>query len=270
MNNGIKIFLIVLLSLLVLGLVFFLVGFIVNGYSFDFIFGETKLIETKEFDSINNLSIDTNIADIYIKESKDDKVKVELYSKKYEEKEISNTEKELKVTLKEKCVLFCFFNRSKINVYLPKNYDKDIVINSTTGDIEVDSYSKSDAVINTTTGDINLKSIKDATVNVTTGDIDIDEVNDLVINSTTGDINLGIVNNSIELSTTTGDIDIKELNINKNSKIKASTGDICIKKTNSIYIEGNTSTGDVNISNNNRKSDIELKIKTSTGDIDVN
>ena len=31
-----------------------------------------------------------------------------------------------------------------------------------------------------------------------------------------------------------------------------------------------TSTGDVNISNNNRKSDIELKIKTSTGDIDVN
>ena len=252
MNNGIKIFLIVLLSLLVLGLVFFLVGFIVNGYSFDFIFGKAKLIETKEFDSINNLSIDTNIADIYIKESKDDKVKVELYSKKYEEKEISNTEKELKVTLKEKCVLFCFFNRSKINVYLPKNYDKDIVINSTTGDIEVDSYSKSDAVINTTTGDINLKSIKDATINVTTGDIDIDEVNDLVINSTTGDI------------------DIKELNINKNSKIKASTGDICIKKTNSIYIEGNTSTGDVNISNNNRKSDIELKIKTSTGDIDVN
>lgn len=270
MNNGIKIFLIVLLSIIVIGLIMFLVGFIVNGWSFDFIFGKTKLVETKEFDSINNLTINTNIPDVYIKESTDGKVKVELYSKSYKEKEIKNTNEELNVTLKENCFLFCFFNKSRINVYLPKDYEKNIVINGSTSDIELDSYANSNVTIKVSTGDVTLKEVKTATIKLSTGDTKIDKVNDVSISASTGDIEIGTITNSLDISTSTGDIDIREININKNSNIKASTGDVTIKKTNSIYVEGDASTGDVNINNNNRKSDIELKIKTSTGDIDVN
>ena len=60
------------------------------------------------------------------------------------------------------------------------------------------------------------------------------------------------------------------LTINKNSNLKASTGDVEVKKLNNVYIDADTSTGDVNVKNNNRKSDVELKVRTSTGDIDIN
>ena len=58
MNNGIKIFLIVLLSIIVIGLIMFLVGFIVNGWSFDFIFG--KLLVISLFKSLSDFKAEPN------------------------------------------------------------------------------------------------------------------------------------------------------------------------------------------------------------------
>ncbi|MDE5630205.1 MAG: DUF4097 family beta strand repeat-containing protein, partial [Bacilli bacterium] len=66
-----------------------------------------------------------------------------------------------------------------------------------------------------------------------------------------------------------GDISIKELTIDKNSEIENSMGDVSIGQTNDILIDAKTSLGEVNIRNNNYKSDITLSIDNSCGDITV-
>ena len=263
------IILVTFLTLIVIGLSVGLFFIIRNGFNFEFSSAKLDLIDSKEFDSINNLDIDTDTADIYIKKSTDEKVKVELYSNDYKEEEINNTSDSLNIVLKKKCKVFCFMKRSKINVYLPESYSNNMTINATTSDIEADAYSSSDINIKVTTGDINLKSNKNATINVTTGDVEIGSVNDINVTSTTGDIKLGKVNNNINIKTTTGDFDIDEVNISKNSSIKTTTGDVYIKNANNIYVDAHTTTGDVKIENNNRKSDIELTINTTTGDVKV-
>ena len=271
MNNGLKVILIIFLTILVLGLSMFLYLFIKNGYSFDFLTAEAKLVETKEFDSINNLKIESNTADVYLKKSETGKVKVELYSNDVKEKNIENTSESLNVKLKDGCWLFCFFNRDKIVVYLPENYDKNITIDSSTSDVHFEeNYENSDINIKLSTGDVHAKNVNNAKIKLSTGDVFIGSVNSIESDSSTGDINVDKVNNYMDIETSTGDIYIKEANLNKNSNLKASTGDIEIKKINNVYVEADTSTGDINIKNNNRKSDVELKIRTSTGDIDIN
>lgn len=271
MNNGLKIALIVFLTILVLGLSLFLYLFIKNGYSFDFLTAEAKLVETKEFDGINNLKIESNTADIFLKKSENGKVKVELYSNDVKEKKIENTSESLNVKLKDGCWLFCFFNRDKIVVYLPKNYDKNITIDSSTSDVHFEeNYEKSDVIIKLSTGDVHAKNVNNAKIKLSTGDVFIGSVNDFESISSTGDINIDKVNNYMNIETSTGDIYVKEANLKKNSNLKASTGDIEVKKLNNVYVEADTSTGDINVKNNNRKSDVELKIRTSTGDIDTN
>ncbi|MBQ3475296.1 MAG: DUF4097 family beta strand repeat protein [Bacilli bacterium] len=271
MNNALKIILIIFLSLLVLGLSIFLFLFIKNGYSFDFLTAEAKLVESKEFDSVNNLYIESNTADIYLKKSETGKVKVELFSNDVKEKKIENTSNSLNVKLKDGCWLFCFFNRDKIVVYLPENYDKNITIDSSTSDVFFEeNYDNSDINIKLSTGDINTKRINNAKVSLSTGDVNIESVNSIESSSSTGDVNINKVNSYMDIETSTGDIYIKEANINKNSNLKASTGDVEVKKLNNVYIDADTSTGDVNVKNNNRKSDVELKVRTSTGDIDIN
>ena len=54
-----------------------------------------------------------------------------------------------------------------------------------------------------------------------------------------------------------------------NSKIETDTGDVRIKNINQIWIDAKSKTGDITIKDNYRKSDIELIIKTDTGDIKV-
>ncbi len=270
MSKTSTIILVTLLSILVICLVASLFFLINGGFNFNFNIEKAKLIDSKEFESINDLNIDTDTADIYIKTNSENMVKVELYSNDYKEESITNTTSSLNIVLKQKCRFFCFAKRSKIYVYLPENYNNNMNIESTTGDIFVDDYANSDINVKVTTGDILLKSIKNATISVTTGDVKISSVNDINATTTTGDVFIEKVNNYLNIKTTTGDIKINEANITKNSNIKATTGDVKIQNASNIYVEAKTTTGDIKTENNDRKSDIELTIKTTTGDIKVN
>ena len=67
-----------------------------------------------------------------------------------------------------------------------------------------------------------------------------------------------------------GDIEVNNINLNKNSYIKDEYGDIKIGNTNELYIDAKTNLGKVKIKNNYHKSDITLKIENDCGDIEVN
>lgn len=272
-NKKLSIILAILYGIIVIGLIVGLVLLISSDFNFkNFGGGSLKLIDNKEFEKINNLNINVKTADVYIKTSSDEKVKVEVYSAREEKSTITNTDESLNITLDQGvCSFFCWFRKnSKINVYLPSNYANEITVKATTGDIEVDDFALSNANLTVTTGDIKLGNIKDASIKATTGDIYVSSVNDITASLSTGDVVIDKINNYLNLSTSTGDITISSANLNKNSEISTSTGDVKISRLNDIYVDAKTSTGDTRINDNNRKSDIELKVKTSTGDINVN
>ena len=89
-------------------------------------------------------------------------------------------------------------------------------------------------------------------------------------NSTKQDVKIKKVNTKVNIELTSGDITINEVNLTKNSRIKAVSGDVIIDKTNDIYIESHTTSGDDDVFNSNRKASVELQIKTTSGDIEVN
>ena len=313
MNKGATITLITLLTILL----FFLVGvmiFLFNGNinfeGFNIASGYSKkLVEEKEISNINNLNISTDIADILVEEKDINNIKVELYSEKEPTYEITENADSIKIVLKQKNKVHfgLFLKNPRIIVYVPKTYNKDVKINSNTGDIIFGNLPKVNLYVKAKTGDVKAKSLLNANINLTTGDIKIDDIKDFKSETVTGDIKIKTaktiktktntgdikientvdkieaetntgdiivrdINKALKLETNTGDVNVNNASILVNSNITTGTGDVDINFVKGCYVEGTTKTGDTNINNSDtdRKSDIILKIKTRTGDINVN
>lgn len=292
MNKGLRITLIALLSILlifVVGIMVFLFKGDINLGKFVIAFGESKtLVDEKEIYNIKNLNIEANIADVLVETRENQSfIKVELYSDHADEYEITEKEDEIKVVLKDNKIIMFGNKGSRVKVYVPTTYNKDIKVVNRTGDIKIDELSNSDLDIKLTTGDIEVIEAKniiatlttgDVEINKaintditsTTGDIDVNNANIVKVKLTTGDITIGKVNGSLNLTSTTGDIEVNIANLIANSNIKSGTGDVEIKSTTGCYIDAKTNIGDTKVNNNDRKSDIVLTITSRVGDIRVN
>lgn len=143
----------------------------------------------------------------------------------------------------------------KITVYVSDTILKEVDIETTTGDITLDSYLHiNDLNIDVTTGDITLTNIRTfgTDITVTTGDIKLTDsscLNTAYFKTTTGDIKFdcffaenieaetttgdvtGILHNTFEyiVDTTTGDIDVPENKTGGICRITTTTGDIKIE-----------------------------------------
>lgn len=291
MNKGLTITLIVLLSILLIGIVGIMI-FLFNGNydftSFSLGFGESKtLVDEKEIINIKKLNIEANRADVSVETKEENtNIKVELYSDYVDEYEITEKDDEIKVVLKDNIIGFST-KGSRVKIYVPTTYDKDIKVVNKTGDINIGKLSNSNLNIKLTTGDIKVREGKDIVASLTTGDVEIGEANNANVTGTTGDIDvdnaktvkvklvtgditLGDINGSLDLTLTTGDIKVDEANLTKNSIIKSGTGDVKIRKTTNCYVEATTKVGDTRVNNNDRKSDNVLTITSRVGDIRVN
>lgn len=275
MNKGLKIVSIILLSFIAISLGILMYILINNNYQFDSnfinIFGgdSNTLLDSKEYDEVGNIYIDSNVADIYINNSSDNKVKVELYSDNAKNYNISLSDNDLKVELEENNKAMLFNKNAKIILYVPSDYKNKFEINNTTGDIEASAYENASFKINVTSGDVKIDKANILDITTKTGDINNNRVNVIKVECTTGDILLGKVDKSLNLKTTTGDIKIDEINLSLNSDIQTTTGDVTIYKKNNVYVETETKTGDVKVNNNDRFAEFTLQIKVITGDIKV-
>ena len=219
MNNTLKIISIILLSLVVVTLSFFLYMLIKNDFKFDENFlkifnnQSNTLIDNKEYDSVNNISIKSNTADIYINHATDNKFKVELYSDNEKKHSISLTDGNLNIELEEK--QFSFFTKhARIILYVPSDFSNKFDIVNTTGDIKADSYENASFKVDVTTGDVKIDKADVLDIVTTTGDITNNYVNTISASCSTGDIKLDTVNKSLVLKTTTGDVKINYINHN--------------------------------------------------------
>ena len=291
-NKNCIIFLIVLLSILSICLIGFMIIMMNVNMPFSKFMvhhhiSNNLIIDEIYNDSFQNIFIESNASDIYIKHSDNNEVKVLVYGDKDKVK-VKNINNILSINTNiKKCVGLCFNQKlAKVEVYIPKNYKNDINIINKYGDVFIDEFNSANMNIKNNCGDIevlgaNIAEIKDdfgdislvksnkADIFASCGDIDIGQVTDLKAINKYGNIKIDKVNNFLDLVNNCGDIEAKYINLNKNSKIKSSLGDIEIGLTNEIYIDAKTSLGDVDVNNNYKKSNITLKIDNSCGDIEV-
>ena len=200
--------------------------------------------------------IDVDAAEINIKHSEDETTSLVVYGDEKKNKlNVNYNNNNLKIEYKNKnCHFLCFNNKKgKIDLLVPSTYDKDIIIKSDVGDIDIDSFPNSYLKI-------------DADV----GDIDVKDINAAIINGDVGDININSINSYFEIEEDTGDIIINTANINRNSKADIDVGDINIKNINEVNVDAKSDVGKEKINNSSNTSNIKVKLRTDVGDIKVN
>jgi hypothetical protein len=292
-NKKAIILLITIMSLLIFALIGLMIFVMNNKFNIKFrgIFSqriEELQIEETYKNNYEKININTDAADVYIKQSEDEDIHVKIYSEKEKSRVIDN-EIELNIEVEQKkCVGICINNKiSKVEVYIPENYEKEIKIDNKYGDIEIASFEnlkleiKEDAGdikidsanivnINNNYGDIKIGTIKEGTIKESAGDITINKVNSIDIKNNYGDTKIEEINEYLKLDADAGDIKINILNITKDSFIETNAGDVRIEKANDIYVDAETDVGSAKVNNNNRNAEITLKIENNVGDIKVN
>lgn len=290
-NKVLTIILIVILSILVVGLTWLMINLLNGKTKVDnfklFSSASKELVVDETYNlSFSKIDISSESGDVYIKESSNDEIKVIIYGEK-ENTTVTTTNNELVISAKSTfCIGFCFNRSSKIEVYLPKDYQNTIKVNSQYGDIEIANFENATlkiseecgnvsvisadiAEINNEYGNIKLGKANEANISASAGDIEIGTIYDAIVENKYGNIEIEKVLNYLDISNDCGDIEIDNLVLNKNSKIKDDFGDIEIGNTNNIYIDAKTDLGNVDIKNNYPKSEVTLTIKNNCGDIEV-
>lgn len=280
-SKGLIITLIIVLSCFVValtgGLIFLL--FRIDNFDFSFEFNDSNmnLVDSIETNEINKIYFNLNSTDIFIKKSENDKVVVEYYSNReknpiisYSDNIISIDEDKYRDEYDSKCFVFCNINR-KIVLYVPFDFENIIDINAKSGDIRSDiDLSKNNVKFSTMSGDVFLGNVSDIDIKTVSGDVSLEKAFNLNVSTTSGDIKIKSVSNMVNLNTVSGDVLINSLDIKDESSIKTVSGDVTISNNEgNCYIDFKTTSGDERISKSDRKSDIVLKVRTTSGDISI-
>lgn len=259
-NRSLTITVIVILSILVVLLTGGFIYMMHNGGNFNFNFDDSSLELKDSYETsvneVNNIDLTLISTDIQIIESDTENVLVEYYSNQDKNPKIEFYNGTIKVDEKKtdiNCVGFCNVRR-KIVLHIPTSYTGEYNFVTVSGDIESQVNLNNEVNIVTTSGDAKLL-----------------DVNGIDVTSVSGDIMIKDVSGLLSVNTTSGDVSIKSLNITESSNIKTTSGDIRIEDNAvNCYIEFSSVSGDSRINKSDRKSDLELKVKTTSGDISVN
>lgn len=259
-NKGLIITLLIILSILILGLVCFLVMCLSGHFSFMNMAGmfgrRSKNIifdEIYETD-LDKLKIIQTAGDIELKESEDGNVRVIAYGEDVSKLKVTLENNELKVDYSEYTNKVFSFNSylNDIIVYIPKEYAKEIDIDSDYGDCKICDLENATMTIDQACGDIEIGKVKNAS-----------------INNNLGDVKIGDILNKCNIESNCGDVKISNAQINEDSSIELDLGDVKISNINDVFVDAKTDLGDTKVNSNNRHSEITLKIKNSCGDIKV-
>ena len=297
---------IIVLSAIVVGLIICLGLGVANKLNFHGLKKNSELVwQYSTIVDISKLNINVRNYDVILKESLDNKPVVEVYDSRNYKDNISISENknllEIKQVKRNFCIGLCVNDR-KIVVYLPNNLIKNLSIKDISGDILIDiNINDVNVVLTTTSGDIKAKNINKVDIKTVSGDIDVRQINEGNISSTSGDIEILELNSgsissvsgdatvrdsdSIDITTTSGDIElinvnkyvnakstsgevkIRNLKMERNSKIITTSGDVDIKLGSEVNIDATTTSGDKKIKN--YRGIYNLTIKTTSGDITV-
>ena len=228
---------------------------------------------TEEF---NNIAIKTDTADVNIVLSESGECKVVCYeeSKKSHSVVVQNSTLTVNVINDKKWYDYIGFNfdSPKITVYLPKSEYSSLIIEESTGDIEISKeFQFKDIDISLSTGDVKCyaSALGDIKIAASTGSVCVESklASSLDITVSTGKVTVSnmMCDGNISIAVSTGKTYLTNI-VCKNLSSTGSTGDISLRSVISsekIIIE--RSTGDVMLDGSDAA---ELFITTDTGDVE--
>lgn len=212
---------------------------------------ECKTISFEQIftEDISAITLDTSSCNIYFHNSENKELKVRIYAEHNNYSVNIDDNSNLTITSKDKQKSETLISR--IEIYLPADYDSEIKIDNKFGNVTFDSA-------------------KYINVSVNKGNVKIfDEVKGADINCNLGNIEIGIVEERMELSNSYGNISIGFVSLKKDSFVRAALGNISIGRVENANIDAFSSLGDVTVSNKYPDSDITLNLCTNTGNISV-
>lgn len=297
MEKATKVWLIVAASVVLVGCIIFAGVMAMFGWNFaklSTIKYERNTYEISE--AFDNISMNTGTAEIIFALSDDGKCKVECFEEEKAKHSVTVKEGALVIEVINNKHWYDYiginFGSPKITVYLPKTGYTSLVINGTTGDIEIPKdFAFKDVAVSLSTGDVDFFAsassaikIKGSTadirvenitagslnLSVTTGKVTVSGVTcegDVTVGVTTGKSYLtDIACKNIISSGSTGDISLNSVIATEKSMIKTGTGHVKFDGCDAAEISVETVTGDVKGS---LLTDKVFITETSTGKIDV-
>lgn len=295
MKKKTKIWLLIATSLVLIGCILF-VGEM-SMLQWDFSKLSTTKYETNTYevrDAFDGISIDTDTADIAFALSDNGKCRVECLEEEKARNSVTVEEGILNIKLNhERAGYFGLnFGSPRITLYLPKTAYTSLLIDESTGDIEIPKdFSFNNVDISLSTGDVNFNASASETVAVkaSTGDIRVENTSAgaLDLSVSTGmitvsgvtcerDVSIGVSTGkayltdiackSVISSGSTGDIHLNHVIASEKLSIERSTGDVKLDGSDAAEIFVKTDTGDVTGSLLSEKIFI---VQSDTGDVDV-
>lgn len=278
MSKKIKTWLIIAVSLMLVGGIIF-VG-VMSMLKWNFTELNTTKYETNVYeinDFFTNISINTDTADVLFLKSSDGKCKIECFERQKEKHTVTVQDKTLKIDINDtrkwyEYITFFGFGTPKIKVYLPQDKYGLLMVNISTGDVEIPNDFTFDSVdIKGSTGHVECKAsaTNDLKIKLSTGDIDIENITagNIDLTVSTGDIELsGVECVSLTTSGNTGDFDLEKVVATQNFNFTWGTGDIEFDHCDAGEIFVKASTGDIEGS---LLSDKVFICNTSTGRVNV-
>ena len=235
---------------------------------------ETNIHEINE--EVNSISIKTATTHIEFVPSDDGICKVVCYEKAKERHsiEVQNGTLAINVLNDKEWYDYIWFNidSPKITIYLPTAEYSSLVIEGSTGDIEISKdFVFKNIDVSLSTGDVKCYASAEETIKIVTntGNIYMESISatslDLMVS--TGRVTVSDIACKNLISTgSTGDISLKNVISTEKISIERETGDVTLEASDAVEIFITTDTGDVNGS---LLTDKVFITKTDTGRIDV-
>ena len=300
MKTRTKVWLIIAASLVLIGCILF--AGLMTTLKWDFMKLATVKYETNTYEigeAFDGISMNTNTADIEFMLSDDENCRVECHEEANAKHSVTVEDGTLTVELIDERSVYGFagyiglnFGSPKITVYLPKTEYTSLLIDESTGDIEISKdFNFSNIDISLSTGDVNFNASASETIkiktstgnirveNITAGALDLSvSTGKVTVSGVTceGDVTIGVSTGktyltdiackSIISSGRTGDIYLNDVIATEKFSIERSTGDVKFDGSDASEIFVETSTGDVKGS---LLTDKVFIVKTGTGYIDV-
>ena len=273
---------------LIIASVFCLVGVLLFGIAFAMAGFDIKLLSNEKYElnvhdvelTFDGIEIESSVSDITFTLSKDNTCRVMCHEREKVSHEVlvENGKliiREIDTRRWYEHINFFSFPDESITVSLPQAQYASLLIELSTGDVHIPAeIAFGEIKIDSSTGNVNVYGMGART-------------DSLTVTLSTGDINLkDILCARISLTTTTGEITLRNTVAEERLEIRTSTGDVDLEGVDAPDIAIRTSTGDVEgrllspkqFLVDTRTGDVALPpsegteichIKTSTGDIEI-
>lgn len=275
----------ILIGLLVTGLIFVVIGFILFKGNLSEIFAsfnktsDYTYVEKIGNENLTEVDFDFENANIIIKKHNETTYKISYYEASYDVKTVKEIDGKLEITqdvsVWENIFSIKFTSSKVVNVlvYLPSSFTGQVNVQSISGNVEIKDFTLNEVNINLTSGRISLNNLSvngNLDLLTNSGNIILNEVKADLLNAkvNSGKIILNDIeiNNSTTLKTTTGNIEIDDLET-MDLTVNSVSGKVLATDLTATKISVNITSGNIILELEGSKYDYKIDAKSVSGNI---